>query len=235
MKVLEIKNISKNFGGVKVLQDISFFVNSGERRAIIGPNGAGKTTLFNIISGTLKPNTGEIFLFGENVIKFPPYRRAKLGLARTFQKNNLFLGLSLLDNINLALRINNSSFNSREILKNWDLWNKRKVRVGELSHGEQRQVELLLALAQSPKLIILDEPTAGMSPLETQMITKMVASLPPEITILIIEHDMEVVFNLADRITVLHYGQILCEGNKQEIKSNQQVKDVYLGSACEEV
>jgi len=234
MQALEIKNLSKNFGGLKVLENISFSLEPGERRALIGPNGAGKTTLFNLISGTLKPNSGGIFLFGENITNLPTYRRARLGLARTFQKNNLFFGLSLLDNINLALRMGNPHFNPQEILKTWDLWQKRKNRVEELSYGEQRQVEILLALAQSPKIIMLDEPTAGMSQHETQIITRMISALPQDVTILIIEHDMDVVFNLAEQITVLHFGQILYTGDREEIKSNPQVKNVYLGTTWEE-
>lgn len=235
MTALEVKGLSKNFGGLRVLQDVSLSVEHGERRAIIGPNGAGKTTLFNAISGIIKPSAGEIFVFGKNVTRLSPYRRSRLGLARTFQKNNLFFSLSLLENINLALLINNSQLDPRDFLKSWGLWGKKKTRVGDLSYGEQRQVELLLALAQSPKLLLLDEPTAGMSPVETEIITKMIEILPREVTILIIEHDMDVVFNLADRISVLHFGRVLSEGDKDKVKSNPKVKEVYLGTSVREV
>jgi len=230
MKALEIKHVSKSYGGLTVLKDVCFTLEQGERKAIIGPNGAGKTTLFNIISGILKPDSGEIYLLGQNVTRLATYLRARLGLARTFQRNTLFNSLSIEANIELALRHDRSGSKTMDILKSWGLWEKRKVLVKELSYGEQRQIEILLALVQSPKIIILDEPTAGMSPMETEMITQMIKSLSREITVLIIEHDMDVVFDLADRISVLHYGQILCEGSPEEIKSNPLVKEVYLGT-----
>ncbi|MBO8169871.1 MAG: ABC transporter ATP-binding protein [Thermoanaerobacteraceae bacterium] len=235
MKALEVRSLTKYYGEFQVLKNVSFSVEPGERRAIIGPNGAGKTTLFNIISGTLKPTLGKIFFFHRDVTYMSAYRRSRLGIGRTFQITNLFFNLSLMDNINLALQISNSSLNLEEFLRSWGFWEKRRTRVGNLSYGEQRQVELLLALAQSPKLILLDEPTAGMSPVETEAITRIITELPRDITILIIEHDMEVVFTLADSITVLHYGQILCEGTKEQVKSDPRVKEVYLGTAGEEV
>ncbi|KJS22137.1 MAG: ABC transporter [Clostridiaceae bacterium BRH_c20a] len=230
MKALEIKNISKSYGGLDVLINVYFTLEQGERRAIIGPNGAGKTSLFNIISGIIKPDSGEIYLLGQNVTRLSTYLRSRLGLARTFQRNTLFNNLSILDNVELALHSTKSDSNIKDILRNWGLWDKRKVIVKELSYGEQRQIEILLALVQSPKIIILDEPTAGMSPMETKTITEMIKSLSRDITVLIIEHDMDVVFNLADGISVLHNGQILCEGSPDEIKSNPLVKEVYLGT-----
>lgn len=235
MKALEVNGLSKNFGGLAVLQNVSFSVSPGERRAIIGPNGAGKTTLFNVVSGAARPDAGEVLFFGKNVTNMPPHRRSRLGLARTFQKNNLFFNLSLLDNLNLAMRVNKSPLDPRELLKKWDLWEKRDTRVRELSYGHQRQTELLLALAQSPRLILLDEPTAGISPVETEAITGMIGALPREITVLIIEHDMEVVFNLAHRITVLHNGRVICEGDRERVRSDPGVKEVYLGGDAGEV
>jgi len=230
MNALEVMIINKSYGGLTVLKDVSFTLEQGERRAIIGPNGAGKTTLFNIISGIIMPDSGEIYLLGQNVTRLSTYLRSRLGLARTFQRNTLFNSLSIKDNIELALHTTRSNSNIKDILKSWGLWDKRKVVVKELSYGEQRQIEILLALVQSPKIIILDEPTAGMSPMETKTITEMIKSLSREITVLIIEHDMDVVFNLADRVSVLHYGQLLCEGSPEEIKSNPLVKEVYLGT-----
>ena len=230
MKALETISLTKQYGGLAVLQGISLQVKAGERRAIIGPNGAGKTTLFNTISGVIKPNAGEIVIFGEKVTQLPPYRRARLGLARTFQQNNLFFNLSLLDNINLAGSSQQVNFTTRDFLENWGWWGKRDIPVRELSYGEQRQVELLLALAQSPRLLLLDEPTAGMSSVETNKITTMIGNLSREITVLIIEHDMEVVFDIADQITVLNYGTVLFEGAKDEVRSDARVKEVYLGS-----
>lgn len=235
MKVLAVNGLTKSFGGLTVLQNVAFSLEPGERRAVIGPNGAGKTTLFNIISGTLSPDAGEVLLFGKNVTRLSTHHRSRLGLARTFQKNNLFFNLSLLDNINLALLVNKNSSSPENFLKKWALWDKRHTRVGELSYGEQRQVELLLALAQSPKLLLLDEPTAGVSPVETEVVSSMIKALPRDITVLIIEHDMDVVFNLADRITVLHLGRILCEGDTAGVKSDARVKEVYLGSDFGEV
>ena len=235
MKVLEVQNISKNFGGIRVLQSVSFSVETGERRAIIGSNGAGKTTLFNIISGTKKPSFGKILYFGQNVTGLSAFRRSRLGIGRTFQINNLFFNLSLKSNISLALQVTKSSLDIEGFLERWGFSEKADVKVGALSYGEQRQVEVLLALAQSPKLILLDEPTAGMSPVETKIITEMIAGLPKDISILIIEHDMEVVFSLADRITVLHLGQILCEGNKEKVKADPRVREIYLGTGGKEV
>ena len=235
MKVLEVQNISKNFGGIRVLQSVSFSVETGERRAIIGSNGAGKTTLFNIISGTKKPSFGKILYFGQNVTGLSAFRRSRLGIGRTFQINNLFFNLSLKSNISLALQVTKSSLDIEGFLERWGFSEKADVKVGALSYGDQRQVEVLLALAQSPKLILLDEPTAGMSPVETKIITEMIAGLPKDISILIIEHDMEVVFSLADRITVLHLGQILCEGNKEKVKADPRVREIYLGTGGKEV
>ena len=234
MKALEVQNISKNFGGIRVLQSVSFSVETGERRAIIGSNGAGKTTLFNIISGTKKPSFGKILYFGQNVTRLSAFHRSRLGIGRTFQINNLFFNLSLKSNISLALQVTKSSLDIEGFLERWGFSEKADVKVGALSYGEQRQVEVLLALAQSPKLILLDEPTAGMSPVETKIITEMIAGLPKDISILIIEHDMEVVFSLADRITVLHLGQILCEGNKEKVKADPRVREIYLGTGGKE-
>lgn len=234
MKALEIRALSKSFGGLSVLRNVELAVEPGERRAIIGPNGAGKTTLFNLICGTLKPCAGEILIFGKPVTSLPPYRRSRLGLARTFQRNNLFVGLSLLDNLKLAMRDNKSSLNPCHFFHKWGLFDKLNTRVAELSYGEQRQAEILLALAQSPKLILLDEPTAGMSSVERAIICDRISKLPPEVTVLMIEHDMEVVFDLADRITVLHLGEVLFEGGREEVKAHPRVKEIYLGEASEE-
>jgi branched-chain amino acid transport system ATP-binding protein len=229
MKALEIKDLNKTYGGLAVLQNVSLDIEVGERRAIIGPNGAGKTTLFNVISGVTRLNSGEITLFGQRSEHLPPYRRARLGLARTFQQNNLFFNLTLLENINLAVPPHQSQFTPKDFLVDCGWWDKRNVLVKEFSYGEQRQVEILLALAQSPRLLLLDEPTAGMSAVETHKITSMIRNLSREITVLIIEHDMEVVFYLADHITVLNYGQVLFEGTPEEVRSDKRVKEVYLG------
>lgn len=228
MKALELRNLYKSFGGLTVLRDLSFSVEAGERRAIIGPNGAGKTTLFNIISGFISADSGQLWFFGSEIGHLPAYLRTRLGLGRTFQRNHLFFGLNLLDNLYLAQR----RYPSREaiqLLHEWGLWNKRAVSVGELSYGEQRQIELLLALIQSPRLLLLDEPTAGMSPYETEVISALIRRLPRSITLLIIEHDMEMIFSFADRITVLHHGELLAEGSRDEVAADARAQAVYLG------
>jgi branched-chain amino acid transport system ATP-binding protein len=235
MNALEVDGICKSFGGFQVLKNISFSVQPAERIAIIGPNGAGKTTLFNIISGRIKPDTGHIYLNEKDITQLSLYRRSLMGLARTFQRTNLFFNLSLRDNINLALLMNKLRLNPDEFLKDWGLWEKRKCKVGRLSYGEQRQVEILLALAQSPQIILLDEPTAGMSPVETNNLIQMINTLPRDLTLLIIEHDMEVVFNIADRIMALHLGQVICDGDKNKVKSDPKLKEVYFGVPDKEV
>lgn len=247
---LRVENLGKHFGGLQVLEKLSFSVAAGERRAIIGPNGAGKTTLFNVIAGELPASEGKIFLFGEDVTGLPNYRRARLGLARTFQKNNLFLNLTVLDNLALVLQkklgLEKVWFRPRSrggfpriydeamtTLETWQLAARADLPVGELSYGEQRQMEILLGLASGPRLLLLDEPTAGMSMAETRQILDLLRRLPPAVTLLIIEHDMDVVFGLADRITVLYYGRVLAEGTPEEIRADQRVREVYLGAEGE--
>lgn len=246
-KALHIEGLSKNFGGLNILDHLSMSVAPGERRAIIGPNGAGKTTLFNVITGDLPACNGSISLFGEEVVHMPNHQRARRGMARSYQKNNLFMNLSVLDNLNLVLqKKHNHSWNwfsnrspksfphlyeeADSFLETWNLTGKSQVKVNELSYGEQREIEILLGLAASPKLILLDEPTAGMSVAETQRMLKLLETFPADMTMLIIEHDMELVFGLADRITVLYYGKVLAEGTPEEIRADSRVREVYLGS-----
>lgn len=229
MKVLEVKNVSKSFGGFKVLKDVNLTIEKGERRAVIGPNGAGKTTLFNIISGTLKPDKGRIFFYGKDISNYAPYMRARLGIARTFQRNNLFFNLSLTDNLKLAVQRVKTLYTLKELLSIAGLEDKQKIKVNELSYGEQRQVEILLALAQTPDLILLDEPTAGMSPAEADAVARMLDYLPKDITVLMVEHDMKVVFSVAKRVTVLHLGQVICDGTREEVRNSAAVKKAYLG------
>lgn len=231
MLALEVKNLHKSFSGFTVLDNVSLTVEAGERHAIIGPNGAGKTTLFNIICGSLRADSGEVWIFGENSGQIPPYMRARMGMARTFQKNNLLFGLTLKDNIDLALRGKRLPEELSYFLSTWGLQDRQTMRAGELSYGEQRQVELLLAIVQKPRLILLDEPTAGMSPVETDIIFRMISTLPRAITLLIIEHDMDIVFKLSDRVTVLHNGKTIGAGRPDEVRSNARVKEIYLGIA----
>jgi branched-chain amino acid transport system ATP-binding protein len=217
-----------------------------ERRAIIGPNGAGKTTLFNLITGQLAPSSGSILLGGEPITGLAPHAIARRGLARSFQRNNLFPRLTVMENLRLAAaadgqgswrllgrvdRLRAPIERARETADAVGLAERLDVPAGALSYGEQRQLEVGLALATRPRLLLLDEPTAGMSPEETVRMTRMLEGLPREITLLIIEHDMDVVASLADRVTVLHYGEVLTEGSFDHVKTDPRVYEVYLGSA----
>ena len=242
---LIINNVSKAFGRLQALDGISLTLMYGERRALIGPNGAGKTTLFHIISGILAPSSGKILIFGRDASRLPVHRRAALGVARTFQITNLLPTLSVLENILLSLQAHEpyrfviyrpiASFGSlflraREILKTWGFWDWRDTEVRSLSYGEQRELEIVMALAQRPKLLLLDEPTSGLSPSETASVTRMVRNLPRDVTMLLIEHDMDVIFDIADRISVLHLGRLVAEGSTEEIRQDRTVRQIYLGS-----
>ncbi len=244
MEILTIENGSKKFGGVHALEDISFSIESGERRAIIGPNGAGKTTLFNLLSGMLKPTTGRIFFLDKDITKMPPHKRAAFGLARTYQITNLFFSLTVQENLLLSLQVSDTfkySFRRpltadnyllpqvQRLLEPWGMWDKRDVEVRNLSYGDQRQLEIILALSQNPKLLLLDEPTSGLSSAETATMVSMIEALPQDITILFIEHDMDTAFRLAQRVMVLHLGKVLTSGSPEEIKKNVQVQKIYLG------
>lgn len=244
---LQVENLTRQFGALRALDGVSFSIRPGERRAIIGPNGAGKTTLFNCIGGEIAPTQGRVLLHGSDITGLSPYLIASAGLARTFQRNNLFLGLSVFDNVCLATQrrahITRHLFRGVDrfealngatdaVLERTGLTEKRDVLARNLSHGEQRQLEIAVALATKPSVLLLDEPSAGMSQAETNRMVELIAELPPELTVLIVEHDMDVVFALADRITVLHYGRILAEGTPAEVKENPVVQDVYLGAGA---
>jgi branched-chain amino acid transport system ATP-binding protein len=242
---LNLVGVSKAFGGLRALDGVSLRVEPGERRAIIGPNGAGKTTLFNLISGELPLTQGQIMLFGRDITRLPPHRRAALGLARTYQVTNLFPRLTALENCLLAVQALASSRlhlhrslrrypglfeRARAVLEAVGLGHKAGDTVRDFSHGEQRQLEIALALAGTPKLLLLDEPTAGLSPAESAMMTELLGTLHPSITILIIEHDMDVAFALTSRITVLHFGKVIADGLADEVKADPLVQQIYLGS-----
>jgi branched-chain amino acid transport system ATP-binding protein len=247
---LTLSNVSKAFDGVRAVDGLSLGVAPGERRAIIGPNGAGKTTLFSLISGEIKPTEGRIHLFGRDLTRLAPHRRAALGLARTYQITNLFPRLTALENCLLAVQaLTSAKFHlhhalsrytdhidrARSVLEALGLQEKQNEIVRNLSHGEHRQLEIALALAGAPKVLLLDEPTAGLSPAESHMMVALLKKLDPAITLLVIEHDMDVAFALTDRITVLHYGKIIADGVGHEVKSNSVVKEIYLGTALETV
>lgn len=245
MTELSVKGLTKHFGGIAALNGVDLTVASGARHAIIGPNGAGKSTLFNLVAGELAPTEGEVYLGKRNVTALPVHERANLGLGHTFQRNNLFMELTVFDNVRLAVQhrlgINRHWFRpiasfarlqerTDEVLHRVGLVGLREMPVSALAYGQRRALEVALALASEPQVLLLDEPTAGMSPAETTEMTGLIESLPETLTILIIEHDMDVIFNLAQRITVLHYGQIISEGTPQEIRADQEVQEIYLGS-----
>jgi branched-chain amino acid transport system ATP-binding protein len=242
--LLELRGLSKNFSGLHVLKDVNLTVGAGERRAIIGPNGAGKTTLFNVVSGELRPTSGSILFNGRDVTGRPPNQMWALGLARTFQRNNLFFQLTTFENVRLAVQAHHGfahrwfrpwysltavNDHTRDVLQRVDLWGRHDELAKNLSYGEQRQLEVAIALAADPKILLLDEPTAGMSPAETSRTIDMLSSLPKELTVLIIEHDMDAVFSLADRIAVLNYGEVLADGTPEAVKNDARVQEVYLG------
>jgi len=233
-----------NFAGLQALRDVNLSVAPGERRAIIGPNGAGKTTLFNIISGELQPSSGTVSLSGRAVTSLSPERMYRLGLARTFQKNSLFLDLTTQENVRLAVQAHQHqghhwfqpwwSFDTvnertRRVLERAGLWSRRLEPAKNLSYGEQRQLEMAIALAGEPALLLLDEPTAGMSVAETSSSVATISALPRDLTLLIIEHDMDTVFALADRITVLDHGQVIADDVPDVVRKDEQVRAVYLG------
>lgn len=244
--LLAIEGLVRHFGALFALNGVSLAVAPHERRAIIGPNGAGKTTLFNVITGQLAPSAGRILFDGEPVAGLPPHALARRGMGRSFQRTNLFLRLTVLENLRLAAaadgrgsydllgsveRLRAPLERARGAAEAVGLTGRLDELAGRLSYGEQRQLEVGVVLATGPKLMLLDEPTAGMSPEETARMTRMLEGLPRDVTMLIIEHDMDVVGSLAERVTVLHYGEVLTEGTFDEVKRDPRVYEVYLGSA----
>jgi branched-chain amino acid transport system ATP-binding protein len=242
---LRLDRVSKSFGGLRAVDTVALAVEPGERRALIGPNGAGKTTLFNLIAGALPVTTGRIALFGHDVTDAPSHRRAALGLARTFQITNLFPELTVLDNCLLAVQgllpvkwrmlRSRDSFTAlrdraRTTLDAVGLGHAAAARVRNLSHGEQRQLEIALGLAGRPRVLLLDEPTAGLSPAESRMMADLLRGLDPSITVLMIEHDMDIALEVARHVTVLHYGRVIADGSRDEVRANPQVREIYLGA-----
>ena len=242
--ILRLRGVGRRFGGVHAVRDVDLDIRPGERRAILGPNGAGKTTLFNVISGEFPPTSGTIELFGRDVTLEPARKRARLGLSRTFQTSRLFLGMSVEDNLYLAL-LGVRSGHLRPVRTKADGEMRERARsmaervgledtldrmVGELSHGEQRQLEVGMARATDPKLMMLDEPAAGLSRVERVRLTEMLRELDPEITLILIEHDMDVALGVAGWVTMMHNGSVLVEGTPDEIRANETVHELYLGS-----
>ncbi|MBP1718519.1 MAG: transporter related [Deltaproteobacteria bacterium] len=247
--ILELKDVYKDFDGLEVLFGINLDIRQGERHAIIGPNGAGKSTIFNLITGRYPVSKGKIFFKGEEVTGTSPYKLNRQGLSRSFQITNIFKTMTVFQNVrNAILSRNKIRFNlfsrldrmeainrqTEEVLKQIGLFDRKEIISGLLSYGEQRALEIGLTIATTPDLVLLDEPTAGMSTEETREAVKLIGKVTEGKTLIIVEHDMEVVFSLADRITVLYYGQVLASGPPEEIRNDQRVKDAYLGEEQKE-
>lgn len=246
---LEIQGLSKSFGGLTVLHDVSLRIEAGERVGIIGPNGAGKTTFLSIVTGAQRPTAGHICLFEQDVTNLPAQERTQMGLGCSFQINHLFVSLSVLDNVLMALHgVRPSRYNlvrpsagyesiqdeAHGLLASVDLWDKRLDPVGALSYGEQRKLEIILGLAGKPRLIVLDEPTAGLSLNEIPPFIETIKNLAEGTTVLFTSHDMDVVFGLAERLVVLYYGQIIADDLPEVIQRDPKVREIYLGVPLDE-
>jgi branched-chain amino acid transport system ATP-binding protein len=242
---LRLRGVGRRFGGLVAVREVDLEVAKGERRAILGPNGAGKTTLFNVISGDMPPSTGSVELFGADVTYTPARKRAKLGLARTYQQSRMLLGLSVEDSIYLSiLGVEGGHLRpvilprkdaamrerAREAARRAAIDHKLQEPVGSLSHGEHRQVSIAMAFASEPKILMLDEPASGLSRGERQLLTDLLLRLDREITLLLIEHDMDVALRVAERVTMMHDGRVIVEGTPAEIRANELVHELYLGS-----
>jgi branched-chain amino acid transport system ATP-binding protein len=245
--VLELVDLGRRFGALPAVDGVSLTVDAGARHALIGPNGAGKSTLFRLVTGNLPPTSGRVLHEGRDVTRLPEHRRARLGIAQTFQHSSLFLSMSALDNVVLArqrlggharrpLPASRGSLDreATDLLEQMGLADRGRVPVAALSHGERRQLEVAVALATRPQLLLLDEPAAGMSPAETRRFADLAETLPAEITLVLIEHDLDVVFRLATTVTVLHLGQVLATGSPEEIRASAAVQEAYLGTARRE-
>jgi branched-chain amino acid transport system ATP-binding protein len=244
MTALAVTNLDKSFGGLRVTADVSLRVEPGERRLIIGPNGAGKTTLFNLITGELRPDRGSVSLFDRDITRVPSRRRFHLGMARTYQIITLFPGETLLRNVTLALLgLSRLRWNplvrlagrreliarARETLARVGLQDLAERPLRETAYGERRRVEIAMALAQNPRVLLLDEPFAGLSVEERRDVLRLVTGIPREVTIVMIEHDMDVALDFAERISVLHFGEVVVEGTRREVVDHPKTREIYLG------
>jgi branched-chain amino acid transport system ATP-binding protein len=242
---LEIIDLKKAFGGLVVTQNVSLTIRPGERRLMIGPNGAGKTTLFNQISGDMRPNSGQIKLFGADITALAPYQRAHLGMSRTYQIITLFSGDTLEHNITLGLlglRASRwqmwrplSSYKylateARRILDTVGLLHLAEHPISDIAYGEKRRVELAIVLAQKPRVLLLDEPLAGLSNTERAVVKSLIAAIPRETTVIMIEHDMDTALDLAETVTLLNYGRIIVDGERDAVIADQRTREVYLGA-----
>lgn len=242
--ILNVTGLTKNFGGLAAVKNVDFHIRKGEILGLIGPNGAGKTTLFNTITGTYKPSSGEVFFKGKKITGYKPHQLARIGMGRSFQITSTFTNLTAFQNVRLAIlskrgirfnlfrsvdRMKEVTQETEMVLERIGLIKERNVPASMLSYGKSRALEISMALATDPELVLLDEFAAGMSRDETHNAVALIRKLTEGKTVVIIEHDMDVVFSLADRITVLHYGKILASGTPDEIRVNRDVKDAYLG------
>ena len=245
MPALRLRGVGRRFGGLQAVREVDLAVAPGERRAILGPNGAGKTTLFNVIAGDMSPSNGGVELFGRDITPLPARARARLGLARTYQQSRLFLGLTVEDNVYLAILGIVGGRLRPVLLPKRDAEQRERARaaagraaiadkldqpVGSLSHGEHRQVALAMALASEPKILMLDEPASGLSRGERTLLTDLLLALDREITLILIEHDMDIALRVAERVTMMHDGRVIVEGTPDEIRANELVHDLYLGT-----
>ncbi|TMH19761.1 MAG: ABC transporter ATP-binding protein [Betaproteobacteria bacterium] len=248
MAILETRNLSKAFGALAAVDDVSLAIEAGTLHSIIGPNGAGKTTLFNLLTGTYRPSSGRILFDGRDITGTPAHRVAHLGLARSFQRTNVFPAFSLLDNVWVAAFACGESWKgllwrradryaevrarALAALADVGLADKAEQPVRRISHGEQRQLELAIALAAAPRVLLLDEPAAGLSPEETKRLVALVRALKGRYTIVLIEHKMDIIMSVSDRISVMHFGRLIAEGTPAEIQRNREVRRAYLGGAA---
>ncbi len=240
--ILRTEKLTRHYGGVKALTDVDFCVEPGKLHAVIGPNGAGKTTLFHVITGRVPPTSGRIWFGGHEITGLSQPAVARLGIARSYQITTIFLNLTVFENVRIAAqsRVAHTNFwraadslravsaRAEEVLAMVGLQDKRHLLANQLSHGEQRHLDVAIALASDPGLLLLDEPTAGMSPLETERTMHLIRELGRRVSIVLVEHKMNVVMQISDRITVLHFGRVLTEGTPEEVRNNRQVQEVYL-------
>ncbi len=248
MAILETKSLTKSFGALSAVNGVSLSIEAGSLHSIIGPNGAGKTTLFNLLTGTFAPTSGSILFAQKDITGTPAHRIAHLGLARSFQRTNLFPAFSLFDNVWVAAfatgrswkgllwkssnRYPEAAERARQALADVGLSDKKEQLAREISHGEQRQLELAIALAAAPRVLLLDEPAAGLSPEETQKMVALVRRLKGRYTIVLIEHKMDIIMSVSDRISVMHFGSVIAEGAPAEIRRNPEVRRAYLGGVA---
>lgn len=244
MTILRVEGLDKSFGGLSVLKGVSFAVEIGERLALIGPNGAGKSTLLNVIGGQTPASGGDVFLGERRITDLSPHKRLHLGLGRSYQINNLFFDCSVMDNVLLALygaeRRHSHAFSiierrhgllgqAESLLTTVGLWDKRDAPLHTLSYGDQRLVELMFAFASKPRLVLLDEPSAGLPTAEAAVLADVIRRLAADTTLIFCAHDMDLVFNLADAIMVLYFGEVIAKGNPQEVSADPKVREIYLG------